>query len=455
MGRRRRARGHHPDPRVPRQGRAAALPRLVFPGPARPRLYPRPDPGRWTVRGGRVGRDVPHERPRSTALPADGRELRLRALDLFEIRDGKVQHESSWYGDAWFRRRIGSIRSDQPLPPPLPRGASWDEPVVPDKRSSTSSADTRRVIEGLFDAAATGVTDEVLRWWADDGVLDDVTLAQRFTGKAELGAYLEMYYRALPDLDFKPRAAHRRRPLGAGRVGRDLPPRRAVRRSAGRRPRAPASGGRPVRGPRRPRRPRIGLVRRRLSSRPARAGRPRQPARPDPTVADPARIILVALPDPKGAPVTHRIEWVRSSCRMLNQIAAEFERTQPFAGLTIGTGIHLEPKTVALLLTLQAGGADVVSTGNLNSTQPERGRLPARARRDRLRRPDPRPGRARPGTSTRSWPPSRISCSTTAATCSSATSTSPTTGCSAGPRRRPRAGCASSRCATRSPSRSW
>jgi len=55
---------------------------------------------------------------------------------------------------------------------------------------------------------------------------------------------------------------------------------------------------------------------------------------------------------------------------MLNQISAEFERTQPFAGMVIGTGIHLEPKTVALLLTLQAGGANVVSTGNLNSTQP-------------------------------------------------------------------------------------
>ena len=68
--------------------------------------------------------------------------------------------------------------------------------------------------------------------------------------------------------------------------------------------------------------------------------------------------------------MTYRIEWVRSSCRMLNQIGAEFERTQPFAGMTIGTGIHLEPKTVALLMTLKAGGADVVSTGNLNSTQP-------------------------------------------------------------------------------------
>ena len=44
---------------------------------------------------------------------------------------------------------------------------------------------------------------------------------------------------------------------------------------------------------------------------------------------------------------------------------------QPFRYLTIGTGIHLEPKTVALLLTLHAGGAHVISTGNLNSTQPE------------------------------------------------------------------------------------
>jgi adenosylhomocysteinase len=68
--------------------------------------------------------------------------------------------------------------------------------------------------------------------------------------------------------------------------------------------------------------------------------------------------------------MTSRIEWVRDSCRLLATIGEEYERTRPFAGLTIGTGIHLEPKTVALLLTLQRGGARVVSTGNLNSTQP-------------------------------------------------------------------------------------
>ena len=68
--------------------------------------------------------------------------------------------------------------------------------------------------------------------------------------------------------------------------------------------------------------------------------------------------------------MTERIEWVRASCRLLGSIADEFRDTQPFAGRTIGTGIHLEPKTVALLLALKAGGADVVSTGNLNSTQP-------------------------------------------------------------------------------------
>ncbi|KQV68275.1 adenosylhomocysteinase [Rhizobium sp. Root1220] len=65
-----------------------------------------------------------------------------------------------------------------------------------------------------------------------------------------------------------------------------------------------------------------------------------------------------------------RIEWIGNSCRLLKATAAEFEKTRPFEGLTIGTGIHLEPKTVALLMTLRAGGARLVCTGNLNSTQP-------------------------------------------------------------------------------------
>lgn len=68
--------------------------------------------------------------------------------------------------------------------------------------------------------------------------------------------------------------------------------------------------------------------------------------------------------------MTTRIDWVRENCRLMQQIQDEFTRTKPFNGMTIGTGIHLEPKTVALLLTLQSGGARVVSTGNLNSTQP-------------------------------------------------------------------------------------
>jgi adenosylhomocysteinase len=64
-----------------------------------------------------------------------------------------------------------------------------------------------------------------------------------------------------------------------------------------------------------------------------------------------------------------RIEWVIERCRLLRAIGVEYDETQPFAGLSIGTAIHLEPKTVALLLTLRRGGADVVSTGNLNTTQ--------------------------------------------------------------------------------------
>src|ERR1700682_5120653 len=54
--------------------------------------------------------------------------------------------------------------------------------------------------------------------------------------------------------------------------------------------------------------------------------------------------------------MTSRIDWVRGNCRLLRAIAEEFAATQPFRGQTIGTGIHLEPKTVALLLTLKEGG---------------------------------------------------------------------------------------------------
>jgi adenosylhomocysteinase len=64
-----------------------------------------------------------------------------------------------------------------------------------------------------------------------------------------------------------------------------------------------------------------------------------------------------------------RIEWAIESCRLLRAIGDELARTRPFEGMAIGTGIHLEPKTVALLLTLQRGGASLVSTGNLATTQ--------------------------------------------------------------------------------------
>ena len=58
--------------------------------------------------------------------------------------------------------------------------------------------------------------------------------------------------------------------------------------------------------------------------------------------------------------MTSLIDWVRSNCRLLRAIAEDFVATQPFRELTIGTGIHLEPKTVALLLTLKSGGAKAV-----------------------------------------------------------------------------------------------
>ncbi len=72
----------------------------------------------------------------------------------------------------------------------------------------------------------------------------------------------------------------------------------------------------------------------------------------------------------RGSDRASRIDWVIRQCRLLNSLGDELERSRPFEGLTIGTGIHLEAKGVALMLTLRRGGARVISTGNLNSTQP-------------------------------------------------------------------------------------
>ena len=64
-----------------------------------------------------------------------------------------------------------------------------------------------------------------------------------------------------------------------------------------------------------------------------------------------------------------RIDWVAEQSKLLRGIAEEFTRTQPFAGLTIGTGIHLEAKTVALLLTLQA----IINLGVVTGLLPTKG----------------------------------------------------------------------------------
>ena len=55
-----------------------------------------------------------------------------------------------------------------------------------------------------------------------------------------------------------------------------------------------------------------------------------------------------------------RVEWVFSHMPVLQHIRAEYQRDQPFKGLTIAICLHLEPKTANLGLTVKAGGATVV-----------------------------------------------------------------------------------------------
>lgn len=58
-----------------------------------------------------------------------------------------------------------------------------------------------------------------------------------------------------------------------------------------------------------------------------------------------------------------KIEWVQKHMPVLEHIKDVFKKEKPFEGITIGSCLHLEPKTINLGLTLQAGGAEVAMTG--------------------------------------------------------------------------------------------
>ncbi len=64
-----------------------------------------------------------------------------------------------------------------------------------------------------------------------------------------------------------------------------------------------------------------------------------------------------------------RIAWTRRHMPVLVDTIAEFGAAKPFAGMTIGFRLHLEPKTAVLIEALVTGGARVIAMGNEGTTQ--------------------------------------------------------------------------------------
>jgi adenosylhomocysteinase len=54
---------------------------------------------------------------------------------------------------------------------------------------------------------------------------------------------------------------------------------------------------------------------------------------------------------------------------LLRELEAELSSTKPFAGMTIGICLHIEPKTAVLATALASGGAAIVITGSPGTTQ--------------------------------------------------------------------------------------
>jgi adenosylhomocysteinase len=73
--------------------------------------------------------------------------------------------------------------------------------------------------------------------------------------------------------------------------------------------------------------------------------------------------------DPLVAQGQQKIRWAELHQRLLRRLREQFGETRPFAGLTIGMCLHVEPKTAVLCSVLQAGGAQVVITGSPGTTK--------------------------------------------------------------------------------------
>jgi adenosylhomocysteinase len=66
----------------------------------------------------------------------------------------------------------------------------------------------------------------------------------------------------------------------------------------------------------------------------------------------------------------HRIEWAELEMPVLRGIQEQFKEDRPFAGLRISACMHVTTETANLMVSLQAGGADVaLSASNPLSTQ--------------------------------------------------------------------------------------
>ncbi len=67
-----------------------------------------------------------------------------------------------------------------------------------------------------------------------------------------------------------------------------------------------------------------------------------------------------------------RIVWAQAHMPLHCMLGERFAQRRPLAGQRIGVALHLEAKTAVLILTLRAGGADIVAVGsNPWSTQDE------------------------------------------------------------------------------------
>lgn len=148
-------------------------------------------------------------------IDSNGAEIAFPGCDLMEFRDGRLYRNTVFYDGATFARQVGLIPPDGSRAERAMKAAfnlktrvgrtakpTAPSPVAAAPGVPDTDATAGEVARSYFAAAAARDAAAMAAHWLEDGI-DDFTISGPMRGPAEVRAFFEEVFGAIPDFDMR------------------------------------------------------------------------------------------------------------------------------------------------------------------------------------------------------------------------------------------------------------